>query len=38
MRRLVFTAAAAAIAIAAGCSSLGKQAFQQPIVHLQDVL
>jgi LEA14-like dessication related protein len=37
MRRLVFTAATAAIAIAAGCNSLGKQAFQQPIVHLQDV-
>ena len=37
MRRLVFTAATAAIAIVAGCGSLGKQAFQQPIVHLQDV-
>ncbi len=37
MRRLVLTAATAAIAIVAGCSSLGKQAFQQPIVHLQDV-
>jgi LEA14-like dessication related protein len=30
-------AAAAAIAVVAGCSTLGKQAFQQPIVHLQDV-
>jgi LEA14-like dessication related protein len=30
-------AATAAIAIVAGCSALGKQAFQQPIVHLQDV-
>src|SRR6185369_17754176 len=37
MRRLVFGAATAAIAIVAGCSALGKQAFQQPIVHLQDV-
>jgi LEA14-like dessication related protein len=37
MRRLVYGAATAAIAIVAGCSALGKQAFQQPIVHLQDV-
>jgi LEA14-like dessication related protein len=37
MRRLVSSAVTAAIAIVAGCSSLGKQAFQQPIVHLQDV-
>jgi len=37
MRRLMFGAATAAIAIVAGCSALGKQAFQQPIVHLQDV-
>lgn len=37
MRRLMFGAATAAIAIVTGCSVLGKQAFQQPIVHLQDV-
>ena len=37
MRRLMFGAASAAIVIVAGCSALGKQAFQQPIVHLQDV-
>ena len=30
-------AATAAIAVVAGCSALGKQAFQQPVVHLQDV-
>ena len=37
MRRLMLSAATAAIAVVAGCSALGKQAFQQPIVHLQDV-
>src|ERR1700737_949984 len=37
MRRLMFGAVRAAIAIVGGCSALGKQAFQQPIVHLQDV-
>ena len=37
MRRLMWGAATAAIAIVAGCSALGKQAFQQPVVHLQDV-
>ena len=37
MRRLMFVTATAAIATIAGCSALGKQAFQQPIVHLQDV-
>ncbi|MES2179167.1 MAG: LEA type 2 family protein [Gemmatimonadota bacterium] len=37
MRRLMLGAATAAIAIVAGCSVLGKQAFQEPIVHLQDV-
>jgi len=36
MRRLMF-GVTAAIAFVAGCSTLGKQAFQQPIVHLQDV-
>lgn len=37
MRRLMLGAAVAAIAVVAGCSALGRQAFQQPIVHLQDV-
>ena len=37
MRRLKLGAATAAIALVAGCSVLGKQAFQQPIVHLKDV-
>src|ERR1035437_8451013 len=37
MRRLMLGAATAAIAVVAGCSALGKQAFQQPIVRLQDV-
>ena len=37
MRRLMLGTAAAAITITAGCSALGRQAFQQPIVHLQDV-
>src|SRR4051812_47039841 len=37
MRRLMLGAATAAIAITAGCSTLGKAAFQQPIVNLRDV-
>ncbi|CAN5881592.1 hypothetical protein BH11GEM1_BH11GEM1_23310 [soil metagenome] len=37
MRRLMLGAATAVIAVVAGCSTLGKQAFQQPVVHLQDV-
>ena len=37
MRRFMLGAATAAIAVVAGCSALGKQAFQQPVVHLQDV-
>lgn len=37
MRRFMLGAATAAIAAVAGCSALGKQAFQQPVVHLQDV-
>ena len=37
MRRLMLGAVSAAIVITAGCSALGRQAFQQPIVHLQDV-
>jgi LEA14-like dessication related protein len=37
MRRLMVGGVAAAVLAAAGCGALGKQAFQQPIVHLQDV-
>jgi LEA14-like dessication related protein len=37
MRRLMLSAATAAIAVTAGCSMLGKAAFQQPIVNLRDV-
>src|SRR5215212_3612324 len=37
MRRLTLGAVSAAIIAAAGCGALGKQAFQQPVVHLQDV-
>jgi len=37
MRRLMLGGVAAAVIAAAGCSALGKQAFQQPIVRLQDV-
>jgi LEA14-like dessication related protein len=38
MRRLMLgVVATAAAAVVAGCSALGRQAFQQPIVHLQDV-
>jgi LEA14-like dessication related protein len=37
MRRLMLGATAAAIAVTAGCSTLGKAAFQQPIVNLKDV-
>src|SRR3954469_10200270 len=37
MRRLMLGAAASAMAVAAGCSTLGKAAFQQPIVNLKDV-
>ena len=37
MRRVMWGAAAAAIAITAGCSTLGKAAFQQPVVNLKDV-
>jgi LEA14-like dessication related protein len=37
MRRLMLSAATAAIAITAGCSALGKAAFQQPVVNLKDV-
>jgi LEA14-like dessication related protein len=37
MRRLMLGAATAALAITAGCSALGKAAFQQPVVQLKDV-
>jgi LEA14-like dessication related protein len=37
MRRVVLGAVAAAMMGASGCSAIGRQAFQQPIVHLQDV-
>src|SRR6476661_431934 len=37
MRRLMLGAATAAIAVVAGCSTLGKAAFQQPVVNLKDV-
>jgi len=37
MRRLMLGAATAAIALSVGCSALGRQAFRDPIVHLQDV-
>jgi LEA14-like dessication related protein len=37
MRRLMLGAAVAATVASAGCSALGKQAFQQPVVQLKDV-
>ncbi len=37
MRRLMLGAAAAAMLATAGCSALGKAAFQQPVVNLKDV-
>ena len=37
MRRLMLGAATVAIAATAGCSMLGNQAFQQPVVQLKDV-
>ena len=37
MRRLMLSAAVAAIASTAACSALGRQAFQQPVVQLKDV-
>jgi LEA14-like dessication related protein len=37
MRRLMWGAVSAAIAVTAGCSALGKQAFKQPVVQLRDV-
>jgi LEA14-like dessication related protein len=37
MRRVMVGAAAAAMALSAGCSMLGNAAFQQPVVNLRDV-
>lgn len=37
MRRLMLGAVSAAVVITAGCSALGRQAFKEPVVHLQDV-
>jgi LEA14-like dessication related protein len=37
MRRVMLGAVTAAVAITAGCSALGRQAFQQPVVRLQSV-
>ena len=37
MRRLMLGAVSVAIAITAGCSALGRQAFKEPVVRLQDV-
>lgn len=37
MRRLMSGAVVVAIVAVAGCSALGRQAFQEPIVRLQDV-
>ncbi len=37
MRRLMLGATAVAVAITVGCSALGRQAFQQPVVQLKDV-
>ncbi len=37
MRRMMLGAATAAIAITAACSTLGRAAFQQPVVQLKDV-
>ncbi len=37
MRRLMWSAAAVVAVAAAGCSALGRQAFQQPVVQLKDV-
>lgn len=37
MRKLSFVVAASALAAAGACSVLGKQAFQNPVVHLQSV-
>ena len=37
MRRVMLGAVAAAMMSVSGCSALGRQAFQQPVVRLQDV-
>jgi LEA14-like dessication related protein len=37
MRRVMLGAVAAAMVAVSGCSAIGRQAFQQPVVRLQDV-
>jgi len=37
MRRLMLGAVSAAIVVTAGCSALGRQAFKEPVVRLQNV-
>ena len=37
MRRVMLGAVAAAVMSVTGCSAIGRQAFQQPVVRLQDV-
>lgn len=37
MRRLALAVAASAAVVVAGCSALGRQAFQQPVVNLKNV-
>jgi LEA14-like dessication related protein len=37
MRRLTLGVASAALVLTAGCSALGRQAFEQPVVQLKDV-
>jgi LEA14-like dessication related protein len=37
MRRLMLCAVSAAMVVTAGCSALGRQAFKEPIVRLEDV-
>ena len=37
MRRLALAMAASAALLSAGCSVLGRQAFQQPVVNLKNV-
>lgn len=37
MRKLVFAALTAATAVVAGCATLGRAAFQNPVVHLRNV-
>lgn len=37
MKKLIAVAASAALVVTAGCSMLGRQAFQEPVVSLKDV-